>query len=58
MARVLKVAGAVLVALVVAQYLAGFILLWWLHLDPHGAGPLTVARYAYYYGDEPDVRRR
>lgn len=54
--RVLKAAGAVLVALAVAQYLAGFILLWSLHLDPHGAGPLTVLRYAYYYGDLPSVR--
>ena len=54
--RTLKIAGAVLVALAVAQYLAGFILLWSLHLDPHGAGPLTVLRYAYYYGDLPNVR--
>jgi type IV secretion system protein VirD4 len=54
--RVLKIAGVVLVALAVAQYLAGFILLWSLHLDPHGAGPLTVLRYAYYYGDLPNVR--
>ena len=55
-ARVLKIVGAVLVALGVAQYLAGFIFLWSLHLDPHGAGPLTVLRYWYYYGDEPQVR--
>jgi type IV secretion system protein VirD4 len=55
--RVLKIAGAALVALVVAQYLAGFILLWSLHLDPHRAGPLTLLRYAYYYGDLPDVRK-
>jgi type IV secretion system protein VirD4 len=55
-ARALKIAGAVLVALAVAQYLAGFIFLWSLRLDPHGATPLTVLRYAYYYGDLPEVR--
>lgn len=54
--RVLKIAGAVLVALAVAQYLSGFILLWLLHLDPHGASPLTVLRYGYYYGGAPYVR--
>jgi hypothetical protein len=55
-ARVLKIAGASLVALVVAQYLSGFILLWLLDLDPHGASPLTVLRYGYYYGGVPHVR--
>lgn len=54
--RVLKIAGAALVALAVAQYLSGFILLWLLHLDPHGASPLTVLRYGYYYGGVPQVR--
>ena len=54
--RVLKIAGAVLVALAVAQYLSGCILLWLLHLDPHGASPLTVLRYGYYYGGIPQVR--
>ena len=33
------------------QYLAGFLFLWSLHLDPRAATPLTIARYAYYYGD-------
>jgi type IV secretion system protein VirD4 len=55
--RILKIAGAVIAALAAAQYLAGYILLWLLHLDPHGAGPLTVLRYAYYYGDLPQVRQ-
>ena len=54
--RVLKIAGVALVALAVAQYLSGFILLWLLHLDPHGASPLTVLRYGYYYGGVPQVR--
>ena len=55
--RALKIAGAVLVALAVAQYLAGFIFLWSLHLDPHSASPLTILKYAYYYGDLPQVRQ-
>jgi type IV secretion system protein VirD4 len=33
------------------------IFLWSLHLDPHGASPLTVLKYAYYYGDLPQVRQ-
>lgn len=53
---VLKIAGAAIVALAVAEYLSGFILLWLLHLDAHGASPLTVLRYAYYYGGVPHVR--
>ena len=32
--------------------------LWSLHADPHGATPLTIPRYAYYYGDRADIRRR
>lgn len=54
-ARVLTAAGIGLVALTAALYLAGFFFLWLLHLDPRGATPLTVLRYAYYYGDWPKV---
>ncbi|MGH8217182.1 MAG: type IV secretory system conjugative DNA transfer family protein, partial [Steroidobacteraceae bacterium] len=54
--RVLKIAGVVLAATAAAQYLAGVIFLWLLHLDVHGATPLTVLRYGYYYGDVPQVR--
>ena len=56
--RVLKVALAGLAALLLAQYLAGFLLLWSLRVDVRGASPLTVARYAYWYGEKPAVRRR
>ena len=45
-------------ALFLAQYLAGFFFLWSLHLDARQASPLTVARYAYWYGDNAEVRRR
>jgi type IV secretion system protein VirD4 len=41
-----------------SQYLAGWLLLSWLHLNPREAGPLTIARYGYYYGERPDVRPR
>ena len=30
----------------------------WCRLDPRTAGPLTIARYAYYYGGNLAVRRR
>jgi type IV secretion system protein VirD4 len=52
-----KVAAVALLALIAAQYLAGFLLLWSFHLDPCEASPLTVARYAYYFGERADVRR-
>ena len=53
--RVLKLTGVGLGALLAALYLSGFFLLALLHLDIHAAGPLTVLRYAYYYGDWPQV---
>jgi type IV secretion system protein VirD4 len=54
----LKYAGVGVLALLVSQYLAGWLLLKWLHLDPRSAGPLTVARYSYYYGERADMRPR
>lgn len=53
-----KVAGASCVAILLAQYLAGFFFLWSLKLDARRASPMTVARYAYWYGDEQAIRRR
>ncbi len=44
--------------LMLAQYLAGYLFLWWVRADPREASPLTIARYAYYYGHRDDVRRR
>jgi type IV secretion system protein VirD4 len=43
---------------VAAQYLAGYVFLYWIHANPKTATPLTIARYAYYYGHREDVRRR
>jgi type IV secretion system protein VirD4 len=50
--------GLTAMALLVSQYLAGCLLLASLKLDPRTAGPLTIARYAYYYGERADLRRR
>jgi type IV secretion system protein VirD4 len=51
-------AAAVIVGLLVSQYLAGFLFLWSVRLDPKEASPITVARYAYYFRDRADVRRK
>jgi len=52
----LKATAVAFAALIGAQYLAGFFLLWSFHLDPRGASPLTIARYAYYYGERSTIR--
>ena len=41
-----------------AQYLAGYVFLFWVHADPRTATPLTIARYAYYYGARADIGRK
>ena len=45
-------------AVFLAQYLAGFFFLWSLRLDARRASPITVVRYAYWYGESQTVRRR
>ncbi len=57
-ARLARAAGLIVLALIASQYLAGALLLVTLHLDPRAAGPLTVARYAYYFGAIPGFRER
>ena len=54
----LSVVGVVLVGAALAQYLAGYIFLWWLHVNPRHASLLTIARYAYFYQDNPAIRQR
>ena len=54
----MRVAGAALCALLAAQSLAGSFFLWSMHLDVRDAGPLTLLRYAYWYGGQESVRRR
>ena len=56
--KLARAAAVAAVVLLVSQYLAGFLLLASFHLNPSAAGPLTVARYAYYYGDSAKLRRR
>ena len=58
LAGVLKIGVGLVGALILSQYLAGYLFLWWVHRDPLQATPLTIARYSHYYGDRADVRRR
>ena len=53
---VLLVLGGVLGGIAAALYLSGFFFLWSIHLDPRAASPLTVLRFAYYYGAWPRVQ--
>jgi hypothetical protein len=55
--RVLKIGAAAAVALLAGAYLASYVFLWSLGLDAHGATPLTLVRYGYYYADRPVLRR-
>jgi len=58
-ARRCVVVGAVaLAAIAAAQYLGGYFFLWSYGLAPLAATPLTIARYAHFYGDVPHVGRR
>ncbi len=41
-----------------AQYVAGVLFLQWVRADPRSATPLTVARYAYYYGTRADIHAK
>lgn len=54
----LKAAGLTVLGLLLWQSLAASLFLASFRLDPRGAGPLTLIRYTYYYGDRGEVRRR
>ena len=56
--RIAKLALAGAAALLVGQYLAGCFFLWSIHSDLRRATPLTITRYAYYYGERLELRRR
>ena len=47
-----------LVGLIVALYLGGFLFLLSISADPKTATPLTLVRYAYYYGGQGKVGER
>ncbi len=53
-----KLVLGTLAAALAAQYLAGYLFLWWIRASPREATPLTVARYAYHFGERAEVRRR
>ena len=55
---VLKGLAGALAVTVMAQYLAGYVFLLWVHAEPKAASPLTIARYAYYFGTRPDIHRK
>ena len=42
----------------ISQYLAGYGMVVWLHLDPEAVTPLTIWRYVYHYADVPMIRQR
>ena len=54
----LVIAGVAVGALLVALYLAGFAFLVLIKADPRAATLLTLPRYAHYYGEREDIRRR
>src|SRR5687767_1077067 len=58
LALAVKALVLALTVLLASQYLAGYFFLWWSHLEPRDATPLTIARYAYYFGERTDVQRQ
>lgn len=53
-----KLGLAVIAAVAVSQYLAGYFFLWSIDVSPRTASPLTVARYFYYFGHRRDLYRK
>jgi type IV secretion system protein VirD4 len=56
--RIAKIVGIGVLALALSQYFAGYAFLWSIGADPRSATPLTIARYAYYFGDRAEVSVR
>src|SRR5438128_2037234 len=57
-ARLARGVLVALAALLLWQYLAGYLLLWSLKLSPLLATPLTALQYAVYYGERHGIQRR
>src|SRR5688572_31450060 len=53
-----KIVLGILAGLALALYLAGYLFLWWVRADPRESSPLTIVRYAYYFGHREDLRQR
>lgn len=56
--RALRVLVGVVLVLGLWQWLAGYVFLLLIRGHPREATPLTIARYAYYFGEEQEVRKR
>lgn len=56
--RLVLYGGIGVAALVLSQYLAACVFLAWMRLDVRSASPLTIARYAYHYGERAELRVR
>ena len=56
--RIARWLAAGAVALVLVKYVAGFVFLKMTRGDASEASPLTILKYAYYYGDRPRIRRQ
>src|ERR1700733_7738790 len=54
----LTVLSCGIAGLIGALYLASIVFLLLIRADPRAASPMTLVRYAYYYGGRYDVRRR
>ena len=50
--------GCIVLAIILWQWLAAYLFLWSLHIQPKGATPLTIVRYAHYYGHLLSIRHR
>lgn len=57
-ATYVRAAGVLLLAIGLSQYLAGYLFLWSFGMNAALATPLTVLRYAYYFGDDSRVAAR
>ena len=56
--RALRVLVGIVLVLALWQWLAGYVFLLLIRGHPREATPLTIARYAYYFGEEPEIRKR
>src|SRR6185437_5766270 len=56
--RMVRWLAAGAVTLVLVQYVAGFVFLKMTRGDASEASPLTIVKYAYYYGDRPGIRHQ
>src|SRR5689334_15784227 len=55
---VAKAVLVVLAILLLSQYLAAFLFMWAVGLPMQRARPLTIAQFAYYYGERRAIRRK